>query len=511
MRDDFFEKLLEKYFEGELKGEDHRDFENLLLESSERREEFWAEAKIRRALIDVCEQESGARIEVTREWPTAKVLAIAAGITVLAGLAWLWIPETPNGEVIQTQQDPIDKKALDPIGFSVAVVKEVVGLENDFQRGGVMAPGAYKIGEGDLVLDFYSGARLRISGPARFELISEMAMNLMGGALEADVPESASGFMVNLPSGRVIDLGTRFALKLEEEGDGHLIVREGEVEFHGSEGSRLLKESERVRILKDGSLEEEVKRSGVNGYEQWLAASSSLAGDPSLLLYFRFQDGLQKGRFLPNEGTHENAPLEGTVVGSDWVAGRWPEKGALSFYDEADRIRVDVDGEYDQVTWMAWVQVHDLGKTYAGLVLSEYEIEGSAHWQLGKNGGFLFGIKPDQLPVNWRYHRAFGDPFLNPGMPQWRFLVTTYDSEKRTVNHYVDGEIWHKETIPESIRIRFGKATIGNSPPMPRLTRDGKLLDWHLRQLGGVIDELGIFSRVLSAEEIESLYQTGKP
>ena len=511
MKDDYFKKLLEKYFEGEMKGEEQEDFESLLLESSERREKFWEEGRLRRNLIDVCEQESGSQIEVHRSFLKAKIFAVAAAIAILAAFAWVGLSEPPSFEPVSSGVPSKGKIEPGVAEFSVAVVKEIVGADHDLRRGSVVAPGVYEIEVGDLLLDFYSGARLRISGPARFELVSEMTMNLFKGSLEADVPESASGFTVNLPNGKVVDLGTRFALSLGEEGNADLIVQEGEVEFHGSEGSTRLKESERVRIAKDGSYEEERNSPGLSRYDEWLIASDALAEDPSLLLYFRFHEGLQEGRFLRNEGTHANAPSEGTVVGSDWVAGRWPQKGAMSFYREADRIRMNVEGEYDQLTWMAWVQVNDLGKTYAGLVLSEYDIQGSAHWQLGKDGGFMFGIRPERLPASWQYHRAFGPSFLNPGMPQWRFLVTSYDSSTQIVKHYVDGSLWHEKEISKPVKIRFGKATIGNSPPMPRLAEHGRLKDWHLRQLGGVIDEIGIFTRVLSAAEVKSLYEKGTP
>jgi hypothetical protein len=82
---------------------------------------------------------------------------------------------------------------------------------------------------------------------------------------------------------------------------------------------------------------------------------------------------------------------------------------------------------------------------------SGFEIAGEAHWQLGNEGGFLFGIRPTPQLATRRFYRAFGEPFIRTEDPGWMCLVTTYDAAKREVVHYVNGSEWFRSLIPKSV------------------------------------------------------------
>jgi hypothetical protein len=295
-------------------------------------------------------------------------------------------------------------------------------------------------------------------------------------------------------------------------------VIEGEVELRqtGKDEVILIEENDGVDITRDGG----VSKFGIDQvplqeqpdyrFSQWKEFGSRLAADPSCILYLPLVESQADARELPNLGSHRNAPSSVTLVGTKWDAGRWPGKRALSFHRECDRGRVLIPGSYNQVSWMAWVRIDDLDRTYCALLLSEFNIPGEAHWQLSGKGHFMFGVKPSVSKPPYKFHRAFGPPFVQSGQPDWLCLVTTYDASLRQAVHYVNGKEWHRESLPESVSIRFGKATIGNGPNIgPRLTDE--IPDWHLRQLGGLIDEIALFSRVLDGDEIREIYEIGKP
>lgn len=76
---------------------------------------------------------------------------------------------------------------------------------------------------------FSSGAIVSIEGPARLRLDSAMHVYSKSGKLSANCPPSAHGFTVRFRGGRVVDLGTEFALDTQPEGNTQVHVLNGEV------------------------------------------------------------------------------------------------------------------------------------------------------------------------------------------------------------------------------------------------------------------------------------------
>lgn len=76
---------------------------------------------------------------------------------------------------------------------------------------------------------FASGAVVSIEGPAKLRLDSPMKCFSHHGKMAANCPPSAHGFMVKFPGGRVIDLGTEFAMDTQPKGKTKVHVLSGEV------------------------------------------------------------------------------------------------------------------------------------------------------------------------------------------------------------------------------------------------------------------------------------------
>ena len=83
--------------------------------------------------------------------------------------------------------------------------------------------------QGLMELEFASGARVTLEGPATFTALSPMSAVLLHGQLTANVPKQARGFKVETPGGQTIDLGTRFGLSVDDRGETETHVFEGEV------------------------------------------------------------------------------------------------------------------------------------------------------------------------------------------------------------------------------------------------------------------------------------------
>jgi len=80
---------------------------------------------------------------------------------------------------------------------------------------------------------------------------------------------------------------------------------------------------QRWQALLEGGLAEELR------HEQWRAASSRLDEDPSLLVHFDFEQTDLADWRLPNTSSRKNTATDATIVGCQWVEGRWPDKHAL--------------------------------------------------------------------------------------------------------------------------------------------------------------------------------------
>ena len=96
--------------------------------------------------------------------------------------------------------------------------------------------------------------------------------------------------------------------------------------------------------------------------------------------------------------------------------------------------------------------------------------------------------------------QGFPDSFTSvlPERGRWTHLATVYDSEKRTVRFYLNGQ-FDKETRQDvAFPARLGPAQIGN---------------WSNedRKLSGRMDEFVLLGRALSDAEVLTLFQSGNP
>lgn len=66
--------------------------------------------------------------------------------------------------------------------------------------------------EGLAEITFAQGAKLTLQGPVSLTITNSNAARLESGQLTADVPPAATGFTLDVPTGKIIDRGTRFGV-----------------------------------------------------------------------------------------------------------------------------------------------------------------------------------------------------------------------------------------------------------------------------------------------------------
>jgi hypothetical protein len=162
-----------------------------------------------------------------RRYPV--ISCTAAAVVVALGITTMWLIALPE------RGPRLAEGASDP--------KFVARLSNVFkpqwadgQIGGAIgshlqAGHPYRLNAGMAEITFRSGARVVLEGPAEFRIASSNSGKLFRGKLAAYVPKQAHGFVVETERGRVIDLGTRFAIDLTKKGRMELHCFHGEIAF----------------------------------------------------------------------------------------------------------------------------------------------------------------------------------------------------------------------------------------------------------------------------------------
>lgn len=139
-----------------------------------------------------------------------------------------------------TQQKPqLSKQSAMPAAPEGARITGLLGVTWDKVAPDIqMLPGASEasFASGLMELTFASGTRTVIEGPAKFQVQGGNAMRLAYGKVVADVPKGAEGFSIDSREGRVVDLGTEFAMEVPRVGQASTLgVFRGKIEFHPRE------------------------------------------------------------------------------------------------------------------------------------------------------------------------------------------------------------------------------------------------------------------------------------
>lgn len=432
-----------------------------------------------------------------------RALVTAAALAACVALAGAWLIE---------QLDAAAEVGVEPTTAAVAVLTH--GVQMDWDRPGIeagapLAPGPLKLRSGIAQIEFFTGARIRIEGPAEIELISSSEAAFRRGKLSAEVPPQAVGFTIRTPQGEVVDLGTEFALQVDGA-SSEVHVFKGEVEVHPQAAEmRSLKEGQAVafgartgeRLANPadfaalGELDARNADSQRSEFARWRSRGETLNRDAGLLARFDFQDETGSRRLRNAVAGSEVA--DGSIVGATWTQGRWPGKQALEFRNVSDRVRLAVPGEVNALTLSAWVRVHGLDRAFNSLFMSESWGDRRVHWQITHEGRVRLGVagQAAERHVDYDTPVLFGPERFG----RWTHLAVVFDPDAREVRHYADGELLARLPMGDASPLRLGIAELGNWNDQ---RRQGGVA---IRHLSGAMDEFALWQRPLAADEIRAL------
>lgn len=515
-----FDELLDRYLTGTL-SQDQAVRLLSLLEShpdlgSELLDQFTLDAIMRdlagrdqpvASLIEVTPATSVVRPSRQIPWIMA-TLVIAAAIMVLSVRI--------TGPTIAPVLPVVSEESTT---VAVAVLTRTVGAEwAELYSGPVVGtalePGWLKLKAGLAEVEFFSGARVVLEGPAEFRLVSSNEAFCKTGRLTAEVPTHASGFRIGTPQGSLVDRGTAFGLTVSPTG-AEVHVFQGKVELHRSAGRQDLTTGEAVAVALGGEdrrlpanpsgfvtrpdLDRRENDATAQERMRWETSARAWSADTALLVRFDFESPFPT-RTLQNAATNGSPVSSGTVVGCERADGHWPGKGALEFGRVGDRVRLAIPGELQSLSLLTRVRVGGLDRRYNSLMMSDAFDPGAVHWQVLSDGRVRLGIAARPQHTDYDSPQVFTPNRLG----QWVHLAMVYDAKNRRVTHYADGVPLNRESLKNDIALRPGRAELGNWNAGTRSDRIP------IRHFSGRMDEFAAFSRPLSDDEV-SRHADGRP
>jgi len=217
-------ELFAKVRDESLSPEELRRLEERLRSSAEDREHFLRFQQLHSLLETMPPSEDEEAIEesmrggrVIRFPGRWAAIGLAAAATIaVAALVWF--------------------QALAPDFDSPAIATLLLAEDSRWERGGpvlqegqLLSSGPLRLLEGSAVVRFAGGAEVVLTGDTKIDLISARSVRLRHGEAVIRAVEGAEGFTVFTPEGEMIDLGTEFAVRVENSGATELHVHEGEV------------------------------------------------------------------------------------------------------------------------------------------------------------------------------------------------------------------------------------------------------------------------------------------
>ncbi len=379
-----------------------------------------------------------------------------------------------------------------------------------------------------------SGIVLTVTGPAKIQLESPTEFRVTDGTIEV-ISNGMSSVSVLTPELKVTVEDGDFEIKIDSQ-DERVQVLRGTAQVQALRRGKDLKFAERQvqteRAVTYSTLgrfqpakyapsvqrdlaafnKEQIPNSQI-AEGLWRQQNLALDDDDQLLVHFGMQP--KELRFpailTSRSAVFEN--LKGVIFGSEWSAGRWPWKHSLDFKGLKQHVLFDLDGEHESLTLFASVRIDALNWPFQAIVNSDDWSERRLHWQIRNDEPELGGA---MLELGVSIGDLGGESFTSvpiidsATLGHWITLATTVDCHSGTVKHYLNGNLVSKHKMSNRSPIRVDRSRIGNSYTLVEIDDPASISSDEsisVRPFNGRMDDLMIFSRVLSPEEIVALSQ----
>ena len=178
------------------------EMEGDLLSSCTDTDEDWAKAPFPKNSLD------GFLGRINFSFVPGLIMVIASTLilsaVVILPIYWSTRPDDPRWTVVarvtKTLESTWAQGKIGPQDGALLTAGQLLDLELGFVE-----------------IEFISGSKVVLKGPARFAITDGNASRLEFGQLAASVPQGAEGFSVQTPAMKVVDLGTEFGVKVGQD------------------------------------------------------------------------------------------------------------------------------------------------------------------------------------------------------------------------------------------------------------------------------------------------------
>ncbi len=421
-----------------------------------------------------------------RPTQTYRVVALLGAVAAALFIAaFLWFPNSSE-----------DEQA--PVATLVADVDAALSCDGQPYQGIELQAGKYWLDRGLLHLQFDGGVMVYVEAPARFDAVSDKRVVLHSGRLSARVPREGVGFTVETPEAEVVDFGTEFSVDVEG-GVSEVHVFDGLVRVHpGASNQRDasrsvdLQASQAVRIT-DGAAEPVdisiATDRFIRNFDEPRLNYARAVKRLSPLAHYRMP--------IRDRGLVSEPPQYSGVVLTG--QGRRPPHARGVFVGGSLRVGADSIGRGGRVDsppalstgqFSLTVFVYLEAPAQSAIVATSLDGErGNFGLSLAENGMLQAAIRSKNGDVS-----SIAGGSVLP-LKTWRHVVVTADGKQ--LQFYEGGKL------------------VASAPCAAVAASDSETVwfgtDARATQVwDGRIDELALFDRALTAEEIATLYRTAQ-
>lgn len=368
-------------------------------------------------------------------------LAVAAVLTLVAGLAW--VVSSRGGATLERCESVVwlDNTHAPAVG-------------DPLSRGKVV-----ELRSGMVELHFNAAVVVLLEGPARLEITGSKSARLDYGRLVARVTgPQGKGFVIDGPTGRVVDLGTAFGVSVERSGGMEVHVLEGTVNASSHHDRKTVVALHRDEALR---IDEHATNRMAADAGAFLTELPPMSAAAAGFIRWSFEES--GGAVVANSGrglAADRADARLLAVGAGHapathVAGR--RGRGLAFDGVDDFVESDFEGIAGQAprTVALWARVPvDLTPAQSYAMVSWGKVEGAGTaWQISINPIAAEG-PPGALRAGTGRGAVVGSTDLRDG--KWHHLAAVMygGAAPSTATHvllYVDGVL--ESTTRKSVRV----------------------------------------------------------
>lgn len=460
-------------------------------------------------------------------YSTAAAIAAMLLLLVLPALK----PTDPPSPRPEPQPEPVARAPVTPLPPTLAKISGSFDVQwaNDSATptsAGNLIAADYHLLNGCVRLEMANGGKVIVQAPSRFRLDSGQKLSLTSGRLVGRCSTTGHELVVQTPSATIVDIGTEFGVAVDNQGVSEVHVFDGIVEITphtnihvapqritrgqarqiDETGEHITAiEHHELAFVRNEEFQANIEASRGSAYHRWLKHQYELRRDPSLVVYYAMHPAYMYGDMLMNLGS-AGPSANAAVIKTQWLPGRFENTQTMAFIDPDAMLLANVPGKSNQLTIAAWVKINQISYPHSGIVMSEGwlgDIPGFVHFGVESHGFIDMSVTGPQRSA---YKIRSDTELVNAQhLGRWLHLAVVYDNDNGQYRVYRDGEKVLEHNLEPHFPTQFGLVQIGNWT--------AQALGWGgpNRVLNGNMDELCIFYRALSDNEVLQLYRAGVP